>query len=333
MYEAQRPLLDAYLEAGREPSARHRGGPVAREPWEHAHIDRSAARWSLLGVPDPDTLIADRLSGRAVRGTDPFMTPTISFSGPRPPSESLALATVRRPSRWPLKRQSQRRRGRADRGGARAGGGECDRDSNQRGAQAPRPTASRGASAANVARHSLRPRVPGAAAPIPNRHRGTTSFSPMCCRAAGVVKSTAKPPLPSVRGQAAARARGVARGSFKDFRSEVTKQTAPTRQARNSRWQDLPQIGMIEEPSPRSTEASRNPSFRFESASLLGRLYQRRDDLPHAAEWLERASERRRPAPTKGASCSSLGVIPRRWGRRRARWRVHGAPGGRRRVS
>jgi tetratricopeptide (TPR) repeat protein len=36
---------------------------VAREPWEAAHIDRFRRALVLLKIPDPDTLIAQRLSG------------------------------------------------------------------------------------------------------------------------------------------------------------------------------------------------------------------------------------------------------------------------------
>jgi tetratricopeptide (TPR) repeat protein len=41
--------------------------------------------------------------------------------------------------------------------------------------------------------------------------------------------------------------------------------------------------------------AARSPMLRFEAASLLGRLYYKQGDIPHALEWLERAAEA--PAP------------------------------------
>ena len=67
---------------------------------------------------------------------------------------------------------------------------------------------------------------------------------------------------------------------------------------------------MTEEAITALTEASRSPKFRFESASLLGRLYQRRDDLPHAAEWFERASEAPAPSANEGRELLfDLGVI------------------------
>ena len=70
-------LADAYLEAGQGAEARVIAEDlVAREPWEHAHIDRFRRALVMLGVSDPDTLIADRLSGQGpFVATDPFMAP------------------------------------------------------------------------------------------------------------------------------------------------------------------------------------------------------------------------------------------------------------------
>ena len=97
MYEAQAVLADAYLEAGQGAEARVIAEDlVAREPWEHAHIDRFRRALVMLGVADPDTLIADRLSGQGpFVATDPFMAPE-PFGPPDHElrSESLALATV-----------------------------------------------------------------------------------------------------------------------------------------------------------------------------------------------------------------------------------------------
>ena len=57
---------------------------------------------------------------------------------------------------------------------------------------------------------------------------------------------------------------------------------------------------MTEEAIAALTEASRNPSFRFEAASMLGRLFVKKADLQHAAEWLERASEAPAPSANEG---------------------------------
>jgi tetratricopeptide (TPR) repeat protein len=64
MYTAQAQLADAYLKAGRANEARVIAEDlVAREPWEPSNIERFRSALVLLGEPDPDSVIADRLSG------------------------------------------------------------------------------------------------------------------------------------------------------------------------------------------------------------------------------------------------------------------------------
>jgi tetratricopeptide (TPR) repeat protein len=66
MHEAQALLADAYLGAGRPTEARTIAEDlVAREPWQRAHIDRFRRALVMLRVPEPDTVIATRLSGDA----------------------------------------------------------------------------------------------------------------------------------------------------------------------------------------------------------------------------------------------------------------------------
>ena len=77
MYEAQEKLTDAYLAAGQAAEARAIAEDlVAREPWESVHIDRFRKALVMLRVSDPDTLIAERLSGQApFMARDPFFDP------------------------------------------------------------------------------------------------------------------------------------------------------------------------------------------------------------------------------------------------------------------
>jgi tetratricopeptide (TPR) repeat protein len=64
MYEAQAQLADAYLTDGRASEARVIAEDlVAREPWDPANIERFRNALVMLGEPDPDLVIADRLSG------------------------------------------------------------------------------------------------------------------------------------------------------------------------------------------------------------------------------------------------------------------------------
>jgi tetratricopeptide (TPR) repeat protein len=78
MYEAQAGLADAYLAAGQASEARVIAEDlVAREPWDQSHIERFRKALVMLDVPDPDAVIAERLSGQTpFVSTDPF-----AFSG------------------------------------------------------------------------------------------------------------------------------------------------------------------------------------------------------------------------------------------------------------
>src|SRR5207247_3966207 len=66
MYSAQAQLADAYITAGAAVEARFIAEDlVAREPWEKANVERFRRALVLLGEPDPDALIAERLSGQS----------------------------------------------------------------------------------------------------------------------------------------------------------------------------------------------------------------------------------------------------------------------------
>jgi tetratricopeptide (TPR) repeat protein len=103
MYEAQVLLTDAYLEAGQASEARAIAEDlVAREPWEAAHMDRFRRALVMLRVPDPDTEIAERLSGQApFMATDPFVDPSdlpppapVTPAAPDAASNDAAAAAV-----------------------------------------------------------------------------------------------------------------------------------------------------------------------------------------------------------------------------------------------
>ena len=65
MYTAQAQLADAYIALGQVHEAKFIAEDlVAREPWERANIERFRRTLELLGEPDPDGIIAERLSGQ-----------------------------------------------------------------------------------------------------------------------------------------------------------------------------------------------------------------------------------------------------------------------------
>jgi tetratricopeptide (TPR) repeat protein len=88
MYDTQAELADAYLDGGHAGEARVIAEDlVAREPWEGAHIERLRRALVMLKVSDPDTHIAERLSGHApFMATDHFVEPSVAEppQGPSP---------------------------------------------------------------------------------------------------------------------------------------------------------------------------------------------------------------------------------------------------------
>jgi tetratricopeptide (TPR) repeat protein len=70
MFTAQAQLADAYIATGAVAEARFIAEDlVAREPWERTNIERFRRTLEMLGEPDPDGVIAERLSGES-----PFMS-------------------------------------------------------------------------------------------------------------------------------------------------------------------------------------------------------------------------------------------------------------------
>jgi tetratricopeptide (TPR) repeat protein len=99
MYDAQARLTDAYLEAGQAAEARVIAEDlVAREPWQQVHIERFRRALVMLRVSDPDTYIAERLSGHApFTATDPFVDPPSPAAPPdaaTPPDDVRGDASV-----------------------------------------------------------------------------------------------------------------------------------------------------------------------------------------------------------------------------------------------
>src|SRR5256885_10506227 len=77
MYSAQAQLADAYIAAGAATEALFISEDlVAREPWDKSDLERFRRVLELSGEPDPDALIASRLSGES-----PFTSTEILLSG------------------------------------------------------------------------------------------------------------------------------------------------------------------------------------------------------------------------------------------------------------
>jgi tetratricopeptide (TPR) repeat protein len=90
MYDAQAQLCDAYLAGGQSAEARVIAEDlVAREPWERGHIERFRQALVMQKVSDPDSIIAERLSGQSpFLATDHFAPIDLNESAnePAPPA-------------------------------------------------------------------------------------------------------------------------------------------------------------------------------------------------------------------------------------------------------
>jgi tetratricopeptide (TPR) repeat protein len=290
MYEAQAVLADAYLEGGQAAEARVIAEDlVAREPWEHAHIDRFRRALIMLGVADPDMLIAERLSGQGpFVATDPFMAPD-SFGpieeepGPDAPPEPDPIAIESAPA--------------PEVPAPPAAAVEPEA------AVAPEPaprveppaTPRRGGAAARVSGSEpdipLRPRTAAAAPPRPEQAPGGRDID-----LSGVLNNLDGPPGTPKPKPGASTSDNLDE-VFGDFRSALSKQAGAHEAGEKlGLAKTYLEMGMTDEAMAALIDAAKVPIHRFEAGSMLGRLYQKRGDLPHAAEWLERAAEA--PAPT-----------------------------------
>src|SRR5438270_10382065 len=93
MYSAQAQLADAYIAIGAVAEARFIAEDlVAREPWERANIERFRRTLELLGEPDPDGIIAERLSGQTpFTSTDLLVGVELPEPEPEPETDADGL--------------------------------------------------------------------------------------------------------------------------------------------------------------------------------------------------------------------------------------------------
>jgi tetratricopeptide (TPR) repeat protein len=92
---------------------------------------------------------------------------------------------------------------------------------------------------------------------------------------------------------------------FQDFRDEVSRQAGDDEAAQHMALAaTYLEMGMEDDAVESLKQAARSPRHRFEAGTTLARIFKRRQDLPQAVEWLERAAEA--PAPTGDAGLALL---------------------------
>ena len=283
MYETQAHLADAYLERGQAAEARVIAEDlVAREPWEHAHIDRFRRSLVMLNVPDPDALIADRLSGQGpFVATDPFMAPE-SFGDPvpdveeAPPPEPEPVAETEPES------------------AAAAPAAEPDIPLRPRAPEPDIPLRPRAAEPDIP----LKPRKPEAGAGKGKKKSGMDiDLTDVLSELQGMSSAPKAPPAPASPPSPPPPSAKNLEAVFSGIRSNAASQSDVADAGEHlGLAKTYLEMGMTDEAIASLETAVRSPRHRFEAAALLGRLYLKQDDLAHAVEWLERAAEA--PAPT-----------------------------------
>jgi tetratricopeptide (TPR) repeat protein len=274
MYETQAQLADAYLERGAGAEARVIAEDlVAREPWEHAHIDRFRRALVLLNVPDPDALIADRLSGQGpFVATDPFMA-----------AESFGDDPVM-PILQPFGSEPQ------------APVGEPESPVQ------PEPEPERDPEPADPPVDEPPPAAPPRQDPPPQAPPRNEPDIPL--RAKGGLDIDLTSVLSQLQGGGASLEHAPPAAAPQDLQDIFD--TRRTQMSREAGMQEAAEqlalahtyldMGMNDEAIAALSKASRVPAHRFAAASLLGRLYLKKNDPAKAVEWLERAAQA--PAPT-----------------------------------
>jgi tetratricopeptide (TPR) repeat protein len=281
MYETQAQLADAYLERGEGMEARVIAEDlVAREPWEHAHIDRFRSALIMLDVPDPDAVIADRLSGQGpFVATDPFMAPE-SFGDPEPPILRAftegAYEPVGEPES-PAEPEPVPER-------------EPGRPSPPVDEPAPAPPR-RDPEPDIPLRRREDPPAPDAPSTPPSRKGRDIDLTDALSQLHGAEKPGA--PAPAVHQDLDE--------VFGMRRSELSRQAGVQEAAEQlALARTYLEMGMIDEAMAALARSAKIPTHRFEAASLLGRLYLKKEDMDHAVEWLERAAQAPAPSVTEG---------------------------------
>ena len=310
---AQGQLADAFLAAGRPEEARFIAEElVARAPWERANLDRFRRTLEMLGDPNPEATLADRLGGggmpftstdfngvgdfpafespaqesepseagrsRAADGIEPsdadeenpWTTPTVRMMRPTIPPPAHVEPPVPKSETPP-----------ADEAPFRSLIGDRDATPAPKAAKPAPATAHATSEDVEVDLSIVLDDIQGPAAPEP-----TPPPAQPVQPAVAAPPLTRQPSLESV---------------FDHVRDDATRKTALDLADTLYRHAlALRQVGDIDGCIESLTFASRAPKYRFQTASLLGRLYRERGQTQQAVEWFEKAAQA--PAPTQDES-------------------------------
>ena len=300
MYSAQAQLADAHIAAGSAAEARFIAEDlVARDPWERANVERFRRALILLGEPDPEALIAERLSGQkpfmgtdlaaieefaeqpapvaVAQGEDAADEPS---SGLEADGDGAAAPAARRPPRRKKEEDShfQLSANAIDLADIFGESGEADEADE---ADEPEPP----------------PAKPGRA----RKARAEQEIVEVDLSVAlGDIKreassSRAKPVLQQME------TGDDIDSAFTHLRGEASRLPGgDSADEQLKRGMALRQAGKIDESIEAFEIASHSSRHRFQASTFVGRICRERDQLPEAIEWFERAAQAPAPSAAEG---------------------------------
>jgi tetratricopeptide (TPR) repeat protein len=278
MYSAQAQLADAYIAAGSATEARFIAEDlVAREPWDKSNVERFRRALELLGEPDPDAIIAERLSGESPFTSTDLLGGLLSFTE-EPAAEPAAAATdsdeadileilelEEKPAAAPPKRPRDEQKQ------FKLSANAIDLDAILGDIEEPPP------------------------APTPKAHAASDDVEVDLSIVLDDIQPGAAASTPSSKAAPAA-APADLDSVFGNLREQASKRSgAEDAEKEYKRGLALRAKGDIDGCIKALENASRSPKLRFSTSWLIARLYRDRDKMPQALEWLERASQA--PAP------------------------------------
>jgi len=321
MYQAQVQLADAYLEAGQALEARVIAEDlVAREPWERAHIERFRRALVLLEVEDPDTIVADRLSGDTPFMHAGFMDLSTDLLADLPAADQPVEGSVAEVAAAPVADEPAHVEQSVEVVVGEPPSVEAALDEPLSvEAAVPVPVDDPAEDEVTMDLASLdepaAPEIPEVAAPAADEPvLPAAEAAP--AEAADASSETLLDEvditgiLRDLDHLGGGKASGDLDAAFDDLRSEAELEDAEFGSQYLKLASTYIDMGMMDEAMTALRTAAETPAQRFEAASMLGRLHTQRGEMAKAIEWLEQAAEEPAPNLVEGrALLYDLGVM------------------------
>jgi tetratricopeptide (TPR) repeat protein len=261
LYSAQAQLADAYITAGMAAEARFISEDlVAREPWERSNIERFRRALVLMNEPDPDALIAARLSGQS-----PFMSTDLNIEFPpfEPEPSTEAQAEVETP----------------------APAAEAAVETPAEDSEAP------------IDLNSFIGGLEASEAVLRHGQRVSAKSDTVEVDLSIVLDQNLQNPAAPRAAAPASSAKIAEMDSVFDQLRDETMRRMMMEAAENAYKSAiaLQKAGDLDSAISCLQIASQAPALRFATAAQLGRIFKQRGDLPRSIEWLDRAAQASAP--------------------------------------